>query len=293
LIEVYTDGAYNPVSDLGGWAAVVVEKGQKRIFSGKANKTTNNRMEITAALEGVLHTAQGAEVVVYTDSQYLFGCMSKGWQRRANRDLWEKLDSAVAERKVQWRWSDRDDGNPFHKEAHTLATSLSQGEGKAPAPEVKALTHLDEAGRPRMVDVTAKPETQREAVAKGLVRMKSETLELIKKGLIAKGAVLTVAQLAGIMSAKQTAHLIPLCHPLLLGEVKVEFNLDETNSAIEITTTVKSTGKTGVEMEALTATAVAALTIYDMCKAVDRGMRIENIRLVRKSGGKSGTITLE
>ena len=144
-----------------------------------------------------------------------------------------------------------------------------------------------------MVDVSGKPDTQRQAVAKGVVRMQAATLDRIKKGEMAKGDVLAVAQLAAVMAAKQTPHLIPLCHPILIAEVKVEFNLDEKNSAVEITTAVKSTGKTGVEMEALTATAVAALTIYDMCKAVDRGMKIENIRLLKKSGGKSGQITLE
>jgi cyclic pyranopterin phosphate synthase len=155
------------------------------------------------------------------------------------------------------------------------------------------LTHIDEQGRPKMVDVSGKPDTQRQAVAKGLVKMQAATLERIKKGQMAKGDVLTVARLAGIMAAKETPHLIPLCHPLLLDDVEVDFKLDEKNSAVEITATVKSTGKTGVEMEALTATAVAALTIYDMGKAIDRGMKIENIRLVKKSGGKSGTITLE
>jgi cyclic pyranopterin phosphate synthase len=152
---------------------------------------------------------------------------------------------------------------------------------------------MDAAGRPRMVDVTGKPDTVREAVAKGLVRMQAATFQLIKQGGTAKGDVLAVAQLAGIMAAKRTPELIPLCHPILIGNIKVEFGLDEANSTIEITTTVESTGKTGVEMEALTATAVAALTIYDMCKAVDRSLKIENIRLIRKSGGKSGTINLE
>jgi cyclic pyranopterin phosphate synthase len=155
------------------------------------------------------------------------------------------------------------------------------------------LSHMDEAGRPRMVDVTVKPDTQREAVAKGLVRMKAATFELIKKGGTAKGDVMTVAQLAGIMAAKETPHLIPLCHPVLVGDSRVEFSLNEAESTVEITATVKSTGKTGVEMEALTAVAVAALTIYDMCKAVDRGIRIDNIRLVAKSGGKSGVVRLE
>jgi len=144
-----------------------------------------------------------------------------------------------------------------------------------------------------MVDVTGKPDTEREAVAKGLVRMKAATFELIKKGGTAKGDVMTVAQLAGIMAAKETPHLIPLCHPVLVGDSRVEFSLNEAESTVEITATVKSTGKTGVEMEALTAVAVAALTIYDMCKAVDRGIRIENIRLVAKSGGKSGVVRLE
>ena len=158
---------------------------------------------------------------------------------------------------------------------------------------MEELTHIDALGRPRMVDITEKPDTQREAVARGMVRMKPSTFDRLKKGAMPKGNVLAVAQLAGIMAAKQTPNLIPLCHPILIGDIKVEFSMDEGNSAVEITATVKSTGKTGVEMEALTATAVTALTIYDMCKAVDRGMRIENIRLVRKSGGKSGVVNLE
>ena len=155
------------------------------------------------------------------------------------------------------------------------------------------LTHVDELGRPKMVDVTEKPDTQREAVAKGIVKMKASTLDRLKKGAMPKGDVLAVAQLAGIMAAKQTPHIIPLCHPVLIGDVKVEFSLDEEDSTVGITTTVKSVGKTGVEMEALTATVVAALTIYDMCKAVDRSIQIGSIRLIKKSGGKSGVVNLE
>ena len=158
---------------------------------------------------------------------------------------------------------------------------------------MKKLTHMDETGRPRMVDITEKPDTHRQAVAKGLVRMQPATLELIKKGQTAKGDVLSTAKLAGIMAAKRTPDLIPLCHPILIGDARIEFSIDDKKSTVAITTTIESTGKTGVEMEALTATAVAALTIYDMCKAVDRGMSIESIRLIKKSGGKSGTITLE
>ncbi len=157
----------------------------------------------------------------------------------------------------------------------------------------KKLTHVDSSGRARMVNVSQKPVTEREAVAKGLVRMQPATLQILRQGQAAKGDVLAVAQVAGIMAAKQTSQLIPLCHPLPIDEVRIEFNLVEAESAVEITATISSTGKTGVEMEALTAVAVSALTIYDMLKAADRGMRLEAIRLVKKKGGKSGTIELE
>jgi cyclic pyranopterin phosphate synthase len=155
------------------------------------------------------------------------------------------------------------------------------------------LTHLDEEGRARMVDVGGKPDTERVAVAKGEITMRPETLALIQEGGISKGNVLAVAQVAGIMAAKRTYALIPMCHPLFLTHLAVEFAPNEAENLIEITATVRTAGKTGVEMESLTAVAVAALTIYDMCKAVDRAMHITNIRLVRKSGGKSGEIILE
>jgi cyclic pyranopterin phosphate synthase len=158
---------------------------------------------------------------------------------------------------------------------------------------MKELSHMDEKGRPKMVDVSGKAETERIAIAKGLVKVQAATFKRIKEGRVEKGDVLAVAQLAGISAAKQTSHLIPLCHPIPIDEVKIDFALDDKNNAVEIAAAVKSTGKTGVEMEALTAVAVAALTIYDMVKSVDRGARIESIRLVKKSGGKSGEITLE
>jgi cyclic pyranopterin phosphate synthase len=144
-----------------------------------------------------------------------------------------------------------------------------------------------------MVDVSAKPDTAREATARGSVYMKPETLALILSGETAKGDVLTTARLAGVMAAKRTHELIPLCHPLLLTDIDVSLNPDEGRSAIDISATVRTTGKTGVEMEALTAVAVTALTVYDMAKAVQRDMRIEEIRLVHKRGGKSGEFALE
>jgi cyclic pyranopterin phosphate synthase len=155
------------------------------------------------------------------------------------------------------------------------------------------LTHVDEEGRIKMVGVGHKPATERVAIAKGEVRMKPETLRLIAAGDAPKGDVLTTAQIAGIMAAKRTHELIPLCHPLPLTKVDVGFELDEKASRIEITATARCTGQTGVEMEALTAVSAAALTIYDMAKAVERTMRIGEIRLVHKSGGKSGEWSLE
>lgn len=149
------------------------------------------------------------------------------------------------------------------------------------------LSHLDEHGAARMVDVSAKADTARVATAEGLVLMEPATLALIQQGGIPKGDVIAVARIAGIMAAKQTSALIPMCHPLPVTGVTVDL-APASDSSLRIAATVKTTGKTGVEMEALTAVSVAALTVYDMCKAVDRGMRIEGIRLLAKSGGKSG-----
>ena len=150
-------------------------------------------------------------------------------------------------------------------------------------------THFDKEGKARMVDVSDKAETERVATAKGSVIMQPGTLALIKEGGVKKGDVLSVARLAGIMGAKKTPDLIPLCHPLALTSVQVDLTLDAARNAVDITATCKLVGKTGVEMEALTAVSVAALTVYDMCKAVDKGMQIVDIRLTHKSGGKSGT----
>lgn len=151
------------------------------------------------------------------------------------------------------------------------------------------LTHVDRAGRARMIDVSAKPSTVRVAVARAEVHMRSQTLALIRANRVAKGDVLTVAQLAGVMAAKRTSELIPLCHPLVLDDVQVNIVPASDVAAVRIEATVRTTGRTGVEMEALVAAAAAALTIYDMCKAADRGMTIDRIRLVHKRGGRSGT----
>lgn len=155
------------------------------------------------------------------------------------------------------------------------------------------LTHLDEHGNARMVDVGTKPDTERTATAAGAVYMQPATLALIKQGGLKKGDVLTVARIAGIMAAKRTADTIPLCHPIPLTHIDVQLTLDEGESAIRITATTRTVGKTGVEMEALTAVSAAALTVYDMAKAVDRAMRITDIRLLEKHGGVHGDYVAE
>ncbi len=155
------------------------------------------------------------------------------------------------------------------------------------------LTHIDESGSAHMVDVSGKPDTQRTAIARGEVILRLETLTLIRQGLMKKGDVLGVAQIAGILGAKKTAELIPLCHPLPLHQVDVQLEVDESLPGVRITALARTTGKTGVEMEALTAVAVAALTVYDMVKAVEKGARIHNIRLVEKHGGMSGDVINE
>ncbi len=154
----------------------------------------------------------------------------------------------------------------------------------------RTLSHIDESGKARMVDVGGKPETERMAVAGGEVLMQKETFALIRGGAVKKGDVLSVAQLAGILGAKKTPDLIPLCHPLPLSQIEVDLALDERLPGVAIRATVRTTARTGVEMEALTAVAVAALTVYDMVKAADRSMRIQNIRLIEKHGGQSGDI---
>lgn len=159
--------------------------------------------------------------------------------------------------------------------------------------EKPRLSHIDESGQAHMVDVGAKPDTDRTAVARGEVLLKPETVALIRQGLMKKGDVLTVAQLAGIMGAKKTSELIPLTHPIPIHQISVELTVDDSLPGVSIKAALKTTGKTGIEMEALTAVAIAALTVYDMVKAVEKTARIQNIRLVEKHGGQSGDILNE
>jgi cyclic pyranopterin phosphate synthase len=288
MIHIYTDGACIGNPGPGGWAAIIVDGGDRKEIAGREQKTTNNRMEMMAAAEGLAETPPGSSVTVESDSQYLVNTMTRNWKRKANQDLWARLDKLSAERSVRWVWIRGHVGHIENERANTLANAEASGGTGNPSP-----THFDTEGNVKMVDITSKAATERVATAKAVVVMKAATLEMIKQGGAKKGDILATAKLAGIMAAKQTPQLIPLCHPLPITNADVELTPDDARSAVDVAATVKTTAQTGVEMEALTAVAVAALTIYDMCKAVDRGMRIENMRLARKSGGKSGEIILE
>ena len=316
MLRIYTDGSCEGNPGKGGWAALILGGDAPKVLSGSAARTTSNRMEQTAAIKALEAAPRDDEITLYSDSRYLVATMTRGWRRNRNKDLWERLDDLEASRRVRWEEVRAHVGHPENEFVNALAQweagvvlkkpvleryvglgATAQVAGVAPPPsgadDAARLTHLDEQGRARMVEVGAKPETAREAVARGSIVMRPETLTLIRQGGVEKGDVLATARLAGVMGAKQTPQLVPLCHPIPLTHVDVEFAFDESRSAIDITATARAVARTGVEMEALTAVTVAALTIYDMAKAADRAMRIEGVRLVRKSGGRSGDIVLE
>ena len=291
MIDIYTDGACTETR-IGGWAAVLFQDEKKQTLKGQEEKATNQRMEVTAAIKALTATPDAAQVTIHSDSQYLIYTMSRNWKRRANLDLWESLDKLVARRKVQWDWIPGE-ATPEMLEAHQLANEMAGLISQTPPTQLTQRTQLTPVAPAHMVDVGEKPVTQREATARGVVKMQAATLEMIKQGKLTKGDVLAVAQVAGVMASKRTSDIIPLCHPLLIESTQVEFRLDESSSKVEITAQVRGSGKTGYEMEALTAVAVSALTIYDMVKAHDPRVTIEEIRLIKKSGGKSGTVELE
>jgi len=291
MIEIYTDGSCDPNPGQGGWAAIVVDGGAKRTLHGGEQRTTNNRMEMLAVIKGLGSVPEAADVRVFSDSQYVINTMTRGWKRNTNNDLWTSLDAEAGKRNVEWQWVRGHAGDPLNEEADALARNASEMAGGNPVDS--SLSHVDASGKAQMVDVGRKAETTRVAVAKGSVRMGADTLALVRSNGFEKGDVLGVARVAGIMGAKNTSTLIPLCHPLPLDQVTVEFELNDDAVAVDITATARTKARTGVEMEALTAVTVAALTVYDMCKSADRTMRIGDVRLVRKSGGKSGDFVLE
>tara|TARA_Y100000590_G_scaffold279429_3_gene313800 strand:+ start:17036 stop:17911 length:876 start_codon:yes stop_codon:yes gene_type:complete len=288
VVDIYTDGACLGNPGTGGWAAIVLTDGKKTQLKGAEHETTNNRMEIRAVVEGLASVPENSSVTVYTDSMYVINTMTKNWKRKANLDLWEKLDYEILKRSINWKWVKGHSGDPLNEEADSLANN--EARFLETHQQNDGFTHLDAKGKANMVDVGDKDVTVRIAKAIGAVIMKSDTIDLIESNSIAKGDVLTVARIAGITAAKRTSDLIPLCHPIVLDKIDVELKIDKLQSSIQIESTVRASGKTGVEMEALTAVSVAALSIYDMCKAVDRGICIDGIRVILKKGGRSGEV---
>jgi len=323
MIQIYTDGSFNRSNTTGGWAALIIDGANRKVTSGNIlanNNPTNNRMEMTAAINGLNEIPLGVEAEIVSDSEYLVKTMNMRYRRKANLDLWNQLDILCKERIIRWKWTRAHAGtveNEFvdalagwesglTREKPNLEFYLNTGlpadnnltnELPHTNPETgfdsNQLTHIDGSGRSHMVDIGDKPYTLREAVAKGSVIMQTTTLQALVTHGLEKGDVLSTARLAGINGAKYTPYLIPLCHPIPLSQVTVEFLIDTGIGAVHITAFAKATYKTGVEMEALTAVATAALTIYDMCKAIDRTIAIEHIRLAEKRGGRSGDLYLE
>ena len=243
MIDIYTDGSCIGNPGPGGWAAIIVENGGTRKVHGRDENTTNNRMEILAAIQGIEATPSGVDVRVHSDSSYLINTMTKGWKRNKNKDLWARLDFEVAKRNVQWSWVKGHAGHPLNEKADRIANAEARGEpvndlsrpSQAPnsrhsresgnpspvlppnktgeqVPPPK-LSHVDASGKAQMVDVGPKAATERVAVVTGTVLMQPETLKLIEANDIEKGDTLGVARIAGVMAAKNTAQLIPLCHP--------------------------------------------------------------------------------
>ena len=298
-IDIYTDGSCLGNPGPGGWGAIVVTDGAERELSGGEAHTTNQRMEVMAAIKGLESVPVGSAVTVHSDSLYLINTMTKGWKRKANVDLWPELDGVVGERTVRWNKVPAHAGHAMNERADRLAVAAAYAAAGRPPARIaggapaEGLSHLDAEGRAQMVDVSGKPNSDRTATAAGVVTMKPATLAMIIEGTIEKGDVFTVARIAGISAAKRTWDLIPLAHNIPLGQVTVDFKTDPAKGTVAITATARTTAKTGVEMEALTAVSLAALTIYDMCKAVDRGMRIGDVRLLEKRGGVHGDYTAE
>ena len=286
MIEIYTDGACSVNPGIGGWGAVLIyESGVEKEIYGSEIETTNNRMEITAVIKSLEELADEQDIKIYSDSTYVINTITKNWKRNANNDLWDILDKLLSDKKVVWQWVKGHSGNKYNEIADKLAVNAINELKKNNSSE---LSHLDDDGSIKMVDVSEKQITSRVAVVSGKVVMKKETLEIIKKGELAKGDIFTLSRTAGITAAKSTPTLIPLCHTIPLSEIKIEIEPDDKLPGLNVYCSTKADWKTGVEIEAFTGVSIACVTIYDMCKAVDKSAYITDIKLEKKSGGLSG-----
>ena len=288
---IYTDGSCVPNPGPGGWAAIIISDKPTITLQGYEEQTTNNRMELLAIIKALESVPKNDQVKIFSDSKYAINTITHGWKRNTNHDLWERLDNETAKRGIEWEWVKGHSGDPMNEQVDMLAREAA--DMIINNQETISLSHVDHSGKATMVDISSKHPTAREAVAKGSVLTNVKTINLIRENGFEKGDVLGIARVAGIMGGKSAQSLIPLCHPLSLTQLTVDLGTDIETKSVNITAKAKTTGKTGVEMEALTAVSIAALTIYDMCKSVDKTMRISNVRLVSKSGGSSGDLVFE
>mgnify|MGYP001196057971 CR=1 FL=1 len=280
---LYTDGSCIGNPGPGGWASIIIINDIKTTLSGSDEKTTNNKMEITAVIKGLEQFPENSSVKIFTDSEYVINTMTKNWKRNTNLDLWNRLDSLVVNRTIEWNWVKGHSGNKLNDEADLIAN----GEAKKII-EKKKLTHLNKEGNAQMVDTSTKGITERIAIVSGKILMKKETLDTALEGNLKKGDLFSVAKTSGINAAKWTHLLIPMCHPIPVSNVVIDIVPNHDLPGLEITSTVKANWNTGVEMEAFTAVSITCLTIFDMCKSLDKSMKIEDIHLVHKAGGASG-----
>lgn len=290
MINIYTDGACSVNPGVGGWGAVIIhDSGKEEKIFGSDPETTNNRMEITAVIKSLEKVNEKNNIKIYSDSTYVINTITKNWKRNVNNDLWGVLDKLIEGRDIQWEWVKGHSGDKYNDIADKLAvdaiTSLKKNNSKE-------LSHLDSEGKIKMVDVSEKEITSRVAVVSGKVVMKKETLEIIKKGELKKGDIFTLSRTAGITAAKSTPTLIPLCHTIPLSEIKIEIDVDEELPGLIVKCTTKADWKTGVEIEAFTGVSITCVTIYDMCKAVDKSAYITDIKLLQKYGGASGDYSI-
>ena len=280
---LYTDGSCIGNPGPGGWASIIIINDIKTTLSGSDEETTNNKMEITAVIKGLEQFPENSSVKIFTDSEYVINTMTKNWKRNTNLDLWNRLDSLVKNRTIEWNWVKGHSGNKLNDEADLIAN----GEAKKII-QKKKLTHLNKEGNAQMVDTSTKGITERIAIVSGKILMKKETLDTALKGNLKKGDLFSVAKTSGINAAKWTHLLIPMCHPIPVSNVVIDIVPNHNMPGLEITSTVKANWNTGVEMEAFTAVSITCLTIFDMCKSLDKSMKIEDIHLVHKAGGASG-----
>ena len=287
MIQIHTDGSCLGNPGPGGWGAIIIyPDGDVKELSGSNQDTTNNRMELQAVIEALNFLQSGSMIELFSDSLYVINTITKGWKKKANIELWNELDNVIQKHtNISWNWVKGHSGDFYNEKVNDIA------QGKAEMVKNNNLSHVNDEGSVQMVDVRQKSDSERIAVAKGFVKVSQEIISQVLAANNPKGDVLSISRIAGIMAAKKTSELIPLCHQIDLNHVEITIDIDEINSRFVIEASTKSSSKTGVEMESLVAVSITALTIYDMTKAIDHDSLISDIQLVSKKGGKSGNIS--